>query len=560
MPNPNKRIVIIGGVAAGTKSAAKARRQDPHAEITLFTGEEYISYAGCGQPYYIGGEVQQRSQLLARTPVQFQQGQNITIHTRHQAMRIDPRARTVEVLDLATNQTRTVPYDALVIATGAAPIVPSLPGTGLPGVYVIRTIPVVDEIRGRLDQGLVKQAVVVGGGYIGLEMVENLVNRGVQVTVVEREKQLAPLYDADVAAHILRVLEQKGARVRLGASLEAIQGSPEEGVTAVTVAGENLPTNMVILSVGVRPETQLAREAGIETGPTGAIRVNEFMQTNFPDIYAAGDCVEVTNLVTGRPAWIPLGSTANKQGRVVGENITGGNAVFPGVTGTSIFRVFDLNVAKTGLSEKEAQKEGIDYEAVVVPAEDKPHYMPGHKTVITKLLAERSTRRLLGAQVWGPGNVDKVIDTLATALFFKATVEDLTQLDLAYAPPFAPAMGNVITAANVLLNKLSKQTEGILPQQVLEKLERKEDFIFLDVRDPQNIVMVCDACCQNIPVGQLKERCAELPQDREIITTCMIGLNAAAAYRILKRQGFQNVHYLDGGVTAWPRPQKKKES
>ncbi|MFB3785964.1 MAG: FAD-dependent oxidoreductase [bacterium] len=560
MPNPNKRIVILGGVAAGTKSAAKARRQDPHAEITLYTGEEYISYAGCGQPYYIGGEVQERAQLLARTPGQFQQGQNITIHTRHRATRIDPQAQTVDILDLAANQTRTVPYDALVIATGAAPIVPSLPGTDLPGVHVIRAMPAVDEIRRRLDQGSVQRAVVVGGGYIGLKMVENLVNRGVQVTVVEREKQLAPLYDADVAAHILRVLEQKGVRVMLGVSLEAIQGSPDRGVSSVTVAGQTIPADLVILSVGVRPETRLAQESGIEIGPTGAIRVNESMQTNFPNIYAAGDCVEVTNLVTGKPAWIPLGSTANKQGRVAGENITGGNAVFPGVTGTSIFRVFALNVAKTGLSEKEAQKEGFHYEAVVVPAEDKPHYMPGHKTVITKLIAERSTHRLLGAQVWGPGNVDKVIDTLATALFFKATVEDLTQLDLAYAPPFAPAMGNVITAANVLLNKLTKQTEGILPLEVMEKLDRQEDFIFLDVRDPQNIVMVCCESCLNIPAGQLELRCAELPKDKEIITTCMIGLNAAAAYRTLKRNGFQNVRYMDGGVTAWPRPKKKKQN
>jgi len=560
MPNPNKRIIIIGGVAAGTKSAAKARRQDPHAEITIYTDEEYISYAGCGQPYYIGGEVENRAQLLARTPEQFQQGHQITIHTRHRATRIDPQAQTVDILDLVANQIRTVPYDALVIATGATPIIPSLPGVDLPGVYVIRTVPVSDKIRKFLDEGRIQLAVVAGGGYIGLEMVENLVNRGVQVTVVEREKQLAPLFDTDVAAHILRVLEQKGVRVMLGAGLDAIQGSPEQGVTAVTVAGQSISAGLVILSVGVRPETRLAQEAGIEIGPTGAIRVNEFMQTNFPNIYAAGDCVEVTNLVTGKPAWIPLGSTANKQGRVVGENITGGSTVFPGVTGTSIFRVFDLNVAKTGLTEKEAQREGYDYEAVVVPAEDKPHYMPGHKTVITKLIAQRSTHRLLGAQVWGAGNVDKVIDTLATALYFKASVEDLSRLDLAYAPPFAPAMGNVITAANVMLNKLAKHTEGILPLQVLEKLEKKEDFIFLDVRDPQNIAMLCCESCLNIPAGQLELRCVELPKDKEIITTCMIGLNAAAACRILKRHGFQNVRYLEGGITAWPRPVKKQQN
>lgn len=555
MTENNKRIVVIGGVAAGTKAAAKARRQDAKAEITIYTDEAYISYAGCGQPYYIGGEILTKDNLLARTPEQFEGATNIGVRTLHRAVRIDPKAKSVEFERLDSNQALTVPYDALVIATGASPIVPPIPGTDLPGVFTVRTIPDAEAMRRRIDSGKVKNAVVVGGGYIGLEMVENLVKQRIFVTVVERELQLAPLFDEDVALHIRNTLLQKNVTILTGSSMESIQGSAKDGVKSVTVAGKEIPADLVILSVGIRPNTKLAKEAGIELGPTGAIRVNERMQTNFPDIYAGGDCAESIQLVTGKPTWVSLGSTANKQGRVIGINITGGNATFPGVLGTGIFRVFDLNVGLTGLTEKAAQKEGIDYEAAIVPVDDKPHYMSGPQKVIVKLLAERSTRCLIGAQVWGRGKVDKVVDTLATVLYFKGTVDDAMQLDLAYAPPFAPALGNVITAANVLQNKLDGHVEGILPLEVKQKAERgDDDFVMLDVRPPEMRSQVCLETCANIPMMALQKRCGELPKDKLIVTSCMVGMTAAQAYRVLKQNGFDNVKYMDGGITAWPDP------
>jgi len=550
----NKRIVIIGGVAAGTKSAAKARRQDTNADITIYTDEEFISYAGCGQPYYIGGSILIKDNLLARKPEQFEDATNINIKVKHRVSAIDTSSKTVDVINLDSNETQNVAYDALVIATGASPIIPPLPGVDLPGVYAVRTIPDAEEMRNLLDTFKTKNVVVVGGGYIGLEMVENLAARNLNVTVVEREDQLVPLFDKDVAGHVRNTLLPKRVTIMTGKSLEAINGTAEDGVQSVVIAGKTFPTDMVILSIGVRPNTKLAQEAGIELGVTGAIKVNQKMETSAPDVYAAGDCVETINLVTGKPAWIPLGSTANKQGRVVGTNITGGDAKFPGVYGTGIFRIFDLNVSKTGLSEKEAKKEGIDYEAVIVPADDKPHYMSGIQKVIIKLLAERSTRRLIGAEVWGRGNVDKVIDTIATALHFKATVEDAIQLDLAYAPPYAPAMGNFITAANVLQNKLDGNTKGILPLEVQEKVDRGDDFLMIDVSPPEMRAQICLKECINIPSGMLVTRLDEIPKDKEIITSCMLGLNAAQAYRILRDNGFENVRYMDGGLTAWPDP------
>lgn len=556
MPQSNsRRIVIIGGVAAGTKTAAKARREDPDAEITIYTDEEYISYAGCGEPYYISGEVSSRQKLLQRTPQDFLKEHNILIHPQHRVTRIHAEEKNIEVLNLKDRSTLEAEFDVLVIATGASPIVPKLPGADLPGVFQLRTIPDTDAIRAKVDSGI-KKAVVVGGGYIGLEMAESLVLRGIDVTVVEREKQLAPLYDEDVGVEIKKTLVKHSVRVLLNSSLEEIIGTQESGIFAVRVAGEVIETEMVLLSVGVRPNVELAREAGIAIGPTGAIQVNEYLQTNYPYIFAAGDCSEMIQRVTGKPTWVPLGSTANRQGRVLGVNVTGGQEIFPGIVGSSIFRVFDLNVSGTGLTEKACQKEGIGYECVVVPQTDKPGYMPGAKSVVVKLIAEKDSRRVLGAQVWGPGQVDKVTDTIATALVFKATVNDLTQLDLVYAPPFAPALGNTIVAANVLQGKMDRETESVQSRDVQKKCENEEDFVFLDVRNPQELTAICLDSTVNIPIPELNERADELPKEKEIIASCGIGLRASRAYRILKHKGFENVKYMEGGIRTWPEPKK----
>ncbi|MDP8244386.1 MAG: FAD-dependent oxidoreductase [Candidatus Hinthialibacter antarcticus] len=551
-----RKIVVIGAVAGGAKSAAKARRQDPYAEITIYTDEEYISYAGCGEPYYIADEIKDKKQLLARTPEQFDENMDIQVHTSHRVTKIDPKKKVVVVKALKENKEFEAPYDALVIATGARPFIPPIPGRELPGVYQLRTIPDTLAIREKVDSGTVKRAVVVGGGYIGLEMVESLTARGIQVTVIERLPQLAPPYDEDVAKHINNELLKHGIGVRLNESVEEIIGSPETGVRAVKAGGEIIETDLVLLSVGIRPNVELAKDAGILTGPTGAIQVDKRMETSITDIFAAGDCAETFHQITEKPVWIALGSTANKMGRIVGINITGGNAKFAGVLGTSIFRVFGLNVAGTGLIERDAIKEGYDIEVAVVPGGDRPHYMPDAKRVIIKLIASKSNRRVLGAQVWGDGKVDKTIDTIATAIQFKATVDDLQQLDLAYAPPFAPALGNPIVAANVLMNKLDGSTEGVLPGKVIEQKEAKDDFVFLDVRGPKIMKEVCFEDCENIPMKDLRKRCEELPRDKEIITSCNIGLNAALAYRVLKSNGFEKIKYMDGGITAFPEPKR----
>lgn len=556
MTNKPRRILVAGGVALGTKAAAKARRQDPDAEIVIYTDEALISYAGCGEPYYVSGEISNREKLLARTPEQFESALNVAVRPSHRVERIDPDGNTVTVTDLTSGQSFEDRFDALVIATGAFAIVPPIPGRELDGVHTLRTIPDTDAIRERVDSGRVKNAVIVGGGFIGLEMVESLVRRGVKVTLVERLPQVAPPYDEEVSHHIVREMEKHGVRTMIGAALEEIVDGGGGSVGGAVVDGERIEADMVLLSVGVRPNTRLAADAGVQLGKTGAIQVNEYLQTNYPHIYAGGDCAEVTHRLTGEPMWIPLGSTANRQGRVIGINAAGGAETFPGVMGTGIFRVFDLNVARTGLSERELVDRGFDFEAAVVPVSDLPHYMPGGKTVVVKLMADKKTRRLLGAQVWGEGKVDKTIDTLATAMTFNATVDQVQQLDLAYAPPFAPPLGNAVTAANVLQNKLDKNTEGALPMEVLKRRDHG-DIFFLDVRNPEEIQSVCVEKCVNIPLPQLGARADELPREGEIITSCGVGLRAAMAYRKLKRLGFEKVRYMDGGIQAFPAPIKK---
>lgn len=550
-----RRIVIIGGVAAGAKTASKARREDPGADIRIYTQEEYISYAGCGEPYYIADEFHEKSKLLARSPEQFDSHYDIQVHTRHKVTSIDPATQTIGVEDLSSGREFSVPYDSLVIATGARPFVPPIPGIDLPGVHVLRTLPDTYAIREQVDSGTVKRAVVVGAGFIGLEMVESFVGRGIAVTLVERAKQVAPPYDEDVADHITKTLNENHVDVRVGAALESIQGDEKTGVTSVTINGEELPCELVLLSVGVRPNVELAAEAGVTLGTTGAIAVNERMETSVPNVYAAGDCVECIHRVSGKPVWVPLGSTANRQGRVLGINITGGNARFEGILSTSIFRVFDLNVSRTGLIEREAEELGIDYEVAVVPMYEKPNYMPDAKKLIVKVLGEKGTNRFLGAQVWGQGNVDKVIDTAATALAFGAKVDDLAQLDLAYAPPFASALGNIITAGHVLLNKLEGSTEGITPRNVQKKQASKEPFVFVDVRNAAELKTVCLKETVNIPLHEIAARLGELPEDMEIITSCGVGLRAAQAYRVLRNHG-RKAKYMDGGITAWTKPEK----
>ncbi len=552
MAYEDKHLVIIGGVAAGMKAAAKARRESPSMKITVVTDEQYISYAGCGMPYFIGDVIKDSKKLIIREPAYFKQMHAIGVLTGHQATAIDTRQKQVKARNMENGQELVFRYDKLILATGALPVVPPLPGISLGNIFTLRTVNDAVRIKSCVDTGKVKNAVIVGGGLIGLEMAENLVLRGVRVTVVELLDQVLPPLDKDMALLVQNYLAGKGVEIITSDGVKSFEGNEGNLVTKVITGKRQLPADMVILSIGIKPNTKLAQEAGIEIGATRAIKVNERMETSVPDVYAIGDCAESVHLVTGKPAWIALGSTAAKMGRVAAINAAGGCDTFKGVVGAMIVKVFEMNIGKAGLSEREAIKEGFKPASTIVPASDISHYYPGAKDIIIKLIADAPTRRLLGAEIIGTGVVDKRIDIIVTALTFGATVDQVAKLDLAYAPPYAMAMDAIIVAANVLGNKLSGKTVGILPQRVAEKRDRGEDFILLDVRTETEYKSSRIKGCRHIPLDKLASRVQELDRSKEIITYCRAGLRAAQAYRILKNAGFDNVKYMDGSLLAWP--------
>ncbi|MCF6159301.1 MAG: dehydrogenase [wastewater metagenome] len=552
MIKKDKHLIIIGGVAAGMKAAAKARRESAAMRITVLTDEEHVSYAGCGMPYFVGDIIKDPQKLIIRRPEYFKGMHDIDVLTHHQVVRIDIRSRSVRVKHLVNGQDLTFHYDKLIIATGAQPVIPPLPGVSLGNIFTLRTVTDAFKIKSFMNAGeKVRNAVVVGGGLIGLEMAENLVVRGVGVTVVELFDHILPPLDKDMALLVQNYVKENGVEVITSDKVESFEGEGGN-VTRVITGKQWLPADIVILSVGIKPNTKLAQDAGIKIGVTSAIEVNERMETNIPDVYAAGDCAESTHLITGKPAWVPLGSTAAKMGRVAAVNAAGGHDTLKGILGTLIVKVFEMNVGKVGLSEREAVKEGFTVESVIVPAADRAHYYPGGKEIITKLIADAATRKLLGAEIIGTGVVDKRIDTIATALTFGATVKQVSQLDLAYAPPYAMAMDAIIVAANVLDNKLQGKTAGILPQEVMEKYERGEDFVLLDVRTEAEYKGGHIRGCRHIPLDKLASRVHELDGSKEIITYCRAGLRAAHAYRILRNAGLKNVRYMDGSILAWP--------
>lgn len=552
MTNESKHLIIIGGVAAGMKAAAKARRESATIRITVLTDEEYISYASCGMPYFIGDVIKDSQKLIIREPNYFKNMHAIDVLTRYQVTEIDSKSKQVKAKDIKTGLDHKFHYDKLIIATGAQPVIPPLPGISLNNIFTLRTIPDARGIKSLVDSGRVKNAVIVGGGLIGLEMVENLALRGIKVTLVELLDQILPPLDKDMALLVEKYVKENGIEVITSDGVKSFVGDGGNNVIQVITGKRQLPADMVLLSIGIRPNTKLAQDAGIKIGTTRAIEVNERMETNVPDVYAIGDCAENVHLVTGKPAWIPLGSTAAKMGRTAAINATGGIDTLPGVLGTMIVKIFEMNVGKTGLSEREAIKEGFEVESTIVPAADKAHYYPEAKDIIIKLIADRTTRRLLGAEIIGMGVVDKRIDIVATALTFGATVDQVSKLDLAYAPPYAMSMDAILVAANVLNNKLIGKTDGISPLKVMEKYDRGEHFVLLDVRTNMEYKSGHIKGCQHIPLDKLALRTHELDRSREIITYCRAGLRAVHAYRILKNAGFENVEYMDGSVSAWP--------
>ncbi|NTU79194.1 MAG: FAD-dependent oxidoreductase [Chloroflexales bacterium] len=441
-----KRVVIIGGGAAGMSAAAKARRTDPELEIVVYERSGYVSYGACGFPYAIKGEIARVEDVVVRTPEQFAK-QGIKALVRHEVLAIDPAARTVRVRDLASGAELTDQWDELVLTTGGAASRPPLAGADLPGVFVLRSVEDALAIRGWVEERQPARGVIIGAGYIGLELAEALAAHGVALTIIERLPQVLPNLDPELAGHVQAELERQQVDVRLGLAVEGLAG--DERVREVLAGGERFPADIVIMAVGVKPSAELARAAGIALGPTGAVAVDDHQRTNLPNVWAAGDVAEAHHRVTGRPAWVPLGTTANKQGKTAGENLGGGDASFGGIVGTVVVKVFDLEAASSGLSEARARAEGYAVETVAATASSRAHYMPGHQQIHVKLVYEQGSRRLLGGQLVGREGVAKRVDVIAAALHGGWSVDELAELDLAYAPPFSPVWDPILVAANL---------------------------------------------------------------------------------------------------------------
>lgn len=546
----NKRLLVIGGVAAGPKAAAKARRCDPEMEVLIYQEEGEISYAGCGLPYYIGGLIKERNELIARTAEEFAQD-HIQVKKRHRVEKIDLEKQVISGRHLESGEPFSDRYDRLVLSTGAYAIRPQIEGLGLENIFSLHSVSDADGILSAAQSPKINSVVIVGGGYIGLEMAEALTQINKKVTIVEIAPQIMTLFDEDFAGILQRYLERKGVRIFTSEGLKAIRGQNGK-VTYVLTQRQDMKADAVVLCLGVRPRVDLAQKAGLRIGETGAIWVSEKMETSIPGVYAAGDCAEATHLLTGKKVWVPLGSTANKQGRVVGINACGGNATFPGVLGTAIFKAFDFSVAKTGLGMREAERQGFHPVQAIVRGYDRAHYYPGGKESVLKVIAEKETGQILGAQAVGEGPSDKFIDIVAMALHGKMNCDDLAAVDLAYSPPFSPALSPVIVAANVLMNKIRGDLEWISAAEVKEKIDASQgNFQLLDVREPEEVREKRISPSVSIPLDQLEKRMGELDKNREMAVYCFSGLRSYKACLKLKHAGFDKIKNVDGGILPW---------
>ncbi len=562
----NKRIIVVGGSAAGPKVASRARRFDEHAEIVMIQKANDLSMASCGYPYYVGGFFDDRNQLLCspagviRDPNFFNNAKNIVAKVNTEVTKINKEVKTIEYQDLLTGEKSSMEYDKLVIATGSKARKPPIPGIDLDGISTLLSMPDADYLRKISDEGQIKKAVVIGGGLIGIETVEALHLAGIEVTLIELLPQLLTFLDKHLARLVERYVQSK-ANVILQNGVSAFLG--ENGkLTAVKLNdGTELPCDLAVLAIGVAPNSGLAKNAGIAVSETGGIIVDEYMQTSDPDIYALGDCVEIPNLITQKKVHAPFGDLANLQGRVVGENLIKGNvAKFKGTIQTGVCKVFDYNAGTTGLSEQNARKNGFDnIETVINSSLDKPGFMKGN-LLITKLVVNKLDEKILGAQVIGPGDVSKQLAIWAMAIQGGLTVDDMVNADLPYAPPFSLAIDHSIATAHIMQNKLRGIFKGISAEQVKEKVKAKENVIYLDVRNPDEFEQMRIGIGERlIPLGQLRRRISELPEDKntEIITWCKISLRGYEAALILQAYGYTNVKVMEGGIMAWPWAREK---
>jgi len=548
-------VVVIGGGAAGLKAASRIRRKDGNANITVVEAGKYISLGKCGLPYYVGGLVHELDDLrkttygAVRDEEFFRKLKNIDVLSETVAKEIDRKRKVVKIERRGSED--ELGYDYLVISTGARPLKPPIEGINAEGVTTFATPEDAEKIIEMWEEGAEK-AVIIGAGFIGLESAEALRNLDMEVTVIEMMDRVAPaMLDKEMAILVENHLREKGVKVLTSTRVEKIV--TENGkVGAVIANGREYPADIVIVAAGIKPNSEIAEKAGLKIGETGGIWVDEYMRTSDESIYAGGDCVETTFLLTGEKIIAPFGDVANKQGRVIGENITGGKAIFPGVIGTAIFKVFDLTVASAGVNEEKAKKAGFDYFTVLAPSADRAHYYPQTSYIRLKLIVEKGSWRVIGVQGAGMGEVAKRIDVLSTAIQAGMTIDQLSNIDLAYAPPYSPALDPVINIANVAMNKRDGLFEGINVFELKEKLE-KEDVVVVDVRSEEEFkgARIRSEKVMNIPLLELRERLNELPRDKEIILVCSLGLRSFEGARILKNAGFEKVKILEGGMAFW---------
>lgn len=537
------KVVIIGGVAGGASAAARLRRLNESAKIIILERGEYVSFANCGLPYYIGGVIKDKSSLTLQTPQSFKVRFNIDVRVMNEAVKIDPSAKEVTVLDKTSGNTYLESYDKLILSPGAEPVKPPIDGIGSERVFTLRNIPDTYKIKEFIEREKPKTALVVGGGYIGVEMAENLANAGLEVTIAEMAEQLITPLDYDMAADIHRYVTEKGIKLLLNAGVQGI--IPEDNTLEVVIGGVNLKTDMVIMSVGVRPETVLAKECGIETNARGSIITDSHMRTNIEDIYAVGDAVSVKNFITQEPAFIPLAGPANKQGRIAADNICGAASEYKGTQGTSVLKIFGMTAAATGLNEKAAKAAGIDYDKTFIYSASHASYYPGAVNMSIKALWDKKTQKLIGAQIVGFDGADKRIDVLAAAIRFGAKVTDLTELELAYAPPFGSAKDPVNMLGFVAENVITGKVKQFFPEDV-EMLPRDGSVTLLDVRTAAERSRGYIDGFMHIPVDSLRENLDKIPKEKPVYIHCHSGLRSYIACRILTGYGY-DCYNLAGG-------------
>ncbi len=563
----NKKILVIGGSASGPKAAAKARRLDESAEIILLQKGADLSMASCGYPYYVGGYFNDRNQLLCtpagvvRDPKFFVNAKAIDARTSTEATKIDRNAKTVAYRNLVTGETGTLPYDKLIIATGAAARMPPIPGINLKGITTLQSMQDADFLRKVRDEGKIKKAAVVGGGLIGIETCEALHLAGIEMTVIEMMDQILTFLDPEMARIVENHLRTKNVNVITGNGVSEFLGT-DGTISGIKLKnGTELECELAVVAIGNVPNVGLAREAGLVIGATGGITTDEYMRTSDHDIYAIGDCIEVTHRITGKKILAPYGDLANLEGRVAGENAAVGDTVtFPGTIQSGICKVFDYNAGSTGLSEANARRNSLtDFEMVVNASTDKPGFMAG-KLVVTKMLADKKSGKILGAQVVGPGDVAKQVAQWALAIQGGMTVGDAVNADLPYAPPFTLAIDHFITTAHLMQNKLKGRLKGITAAEVKHKVNAGEKPFIIDARGPDEFEAMRLGIGEHlIPLGALRKRLGELPADKnaEIICYCKISLRGYEAALVIEANGWKNVKVMEGGIMAWPYPREK---